>query len=624
MFGVRQKTTKVGKEEETDPERIYKLKECCDLLVAAGYFRARLPGLVPFDRVVGGIVWAITGSGVDLNVDLLFEENATIGQRIKLADKLVKALLQMKCPTAIQSQQIQGLHYDTLFAVIQWLVRKVIEIRSLTGDLVRQLAVSQFGKEYALPNDQPNPEAQKFLSQVIHNYAPTRKFKKRTNANFESEVARTEATLLEYGEKIYRPVSVDEESADLAAARKQQGGRLAAKQQQDEEKRKKQEEDEKKKSEEDKARIEQLKKQLAEIEGESKVSGSEVGKLVGLGADEIRKAIAEYEDALKVTEETQSQDKERAPQSKAGLLRQHQRAVEGLNKKIAEAEAVLNKKISQFEEGKQKVQALEHDIKKKTHYNQRVVNETAKLEAIGNAAENKEVLEQLKGLVMLNETLKQQEAQFKTTCKQQRDELMAMIAKVESGEVDEESKKMKEIESLYESDKAKLDKLRAVLAAKNQAIAKIARDIDDIPTRAELLQYERRFVELYELVAEKLVETRKYYDMYNTLDESLSYVNNEVQLLESIIEGFPKSLKDKGSQQNFLTAFQQMLGGIEQTKAKVSTDLSAEKASLEVLSNKYNKLLEKQRNYFKAVKEFQDECFKNEKLLEALQHLERQ
>jgi hypothetical protein len=39
-----------------------------------------------------------------------------------------------------------------------------------------------------------------------------------------------------------------------------------------------------------------------------------------------------------------------------------------------------------------------------------------------------------------------------------------------------------------------------VLAKKNQEIAAVLRQIDDIPTRAELIQYERRFVELYQLV----------------------------------------------------------------------------------------------------------------------------
>ena len=74
--------------------------------------------------------------------------------------------------------------------------------------------------------------------------------------------------------------------------------------------------------------------------------------------------------------------------------------------------------------------------------------------------------------------------------------------------------------------------------------------IDELPTRAELLQYERRFVELYQQVclcvcvcvcvaasdpdhrwssqvAAKLDETRKYYDTYNTLREKCSLLDKQ-------------------------------------------------------------------------------------------------
>ena len=36
----------------------------------------------------------------------------------------------------------------------------------------------------------------------------------------------------------------------------------------------------------------------------------------------------------------------------------------------------------------------------------------------------------------------------------------------------------------------------------------LSRKLDDIPTRPELLQYEKRFVELYDTVQSKLSETR--------------------------------------------------------------------------------------------------------------------
>lgn len=50
--------------------------------MAAGYFRARIKGLSSFDKVVGGMTWCIESCNVDVDVDLLFQENSTIGQKM--------------------------------------------------------------------------------------------------------------------------------------------------------------------------------------------------------------------------------------------------------------------------------------------------------------------------------------------------------------------------------------------------------------------------------------------------------------------------------------------------------------------------------------------------------------
>lgn len=65
-----------------DEEQNVKLQEIIDLLVAAGYFRARIKGLSSFDKVVGGMVWCMESCNFDVNVDLLFQENSTIGQKM--------------------------------------------------------------------------------------------------------------------------------------------------------------------------------------------------------------------------------------------------------------------------------------------------------------------------------------------------------------------------------------------------------------------------------------------------------------------------------------------------------------------------------------------------------------
>ena len=59
---------------------------------------------------------------------------------------------------------------------------------------------------------------------------------------------------------------------------------------------------------------------------------------------------------------------------------------------------------------------------------------------------------------------------------------------------------MRQIEEVYEKDLAKFTRVRQMLAEKNRQVAFVQRRIEEVPTRTELTQYERRFVELYEQV----------------------------------------------------------------------------------------------------------------------------
>ena len=62
-----------GKAEDSSQEL---LQQVCDALVTGGYFRARLP-IEPFDKILGGMCWCITGSNND--IDLEFEDDLKLG-----------------------------------------------------------------------------------------------------------------------------------------------------------------------------------------------------------------------------------------------------------------------------------------------------------------------------------------------------------------------------------------------------------------------------------------------------------------------------------------------------------------------------------------------------------------
>lgn len=618
---------KAGRNQsETDPERIFKLKECSDVLLAGGYFRARIPTLSPFDKVIGGMVWSITASNVDLDVDLLFEENSTIGQRIRLSENIVKALIKMQGPV-IQSHQIQGLDYDHIYPVLKWLVRKVIETRALTGDEVRALSISQYQKNYTpMPADVKPDAGLAFVASVMGEYKAQRKYRKREAATFESEVGEVEATLLEYDERVHNlAAAVDLEQEDRRREReaRMRGTDPTAAAGDDEASR----EAEAAARAEAEQRLSALQQQLDAHGGGDKVSGSALGTLVSMRAGDIRDASAAYEAQLRAAAVAAGADGDAAAATmfvsakdvKKQEEMRHKRQVDGLKRRVAEAEKASQARLSPLEDVTARLNAVRALLGDKEGEVARLRGAIAEMELVEQAADNKEIIAKLRSLVVLNEALKKQEAEFKASCRAERERLLALIAAVDAAGQDEEAARAAEVERIFGADAGKLAKLRQLLAGKNQEIAKTNRLIDEVPTRAELLQFERRFVELYDMLAEQFVEMRKYYDMYNTLNTTYGYLQTELTILESINGNFNKGMATAATQTTMLGQFAQMLTSVDACKEQAQSALDEVKAKEEVLEEKLGRMVDRQRAYFKAVKEFQEECTLNEKLAAALE-----
>ena len=76
-----------GGEGNRSPEEWLELLQ--QLLVAGGYFRARIPTLKPFDKIVGGLAWSINASyAAEVDFDLFLREDANIGEKIQLSEKV--------------------------------------------------------------------------------------------------------------------------------------------------------------------------------------------------------------------------------------------------------------------------------------------------------------------------------------------------------------------------------------------------------------------------------------------------------------------------------------------------------------------------------------------------------
>merc|ERR1712168_770479 len=150
------------------------------------------------------MVWCMSTCDFDIDVDLLFQENSTIGQKIALTESIVAVLPRMKCPHRIEPHQIQGLDFINIYPVVQWLVKQAIETRTEQGDRLRAFSISQFNKTHTLPQDKEKESKLDACIDAVktfkETYKPRRVYKKPAAYATADEGVQVQSTLLEYGQ----------------------------------------------------------------------------------------------------------------------------------------------------------------------------------------------------------------------------------------------------------------------------------------------------------------------------------------------------------------------------------------------------------------------------------------
>ncbi|KAJ8255997.1 hypothetical protein COCON_G00198610 [Conger conger] len=595
-------------ETREDEEQNIKLSEILELLLAAGYFRARIKGLSPFDKVVGGMTWCITTCNFDIDVDLLFQENSTIGQKIALTEKIVSVLPKMKCPHRLEPHQIQGLDFIHIFPVVQWLVKRAIETREEMGDYIRSYAVAQFQKSHSTPEDdefmQRKEKAIKTVVDVCDVYKPERKYKRQADAGeLTDEESQVHSTLLEYGRRYGFSKQSKQEKAEDRKLSQAPGVPPGMSEVSEEEDLQAAEE----------LRIKTLMTGMAAMATEEgRPTASAVGHIVGLRSEEIKQIASEYAEKTERSAEDRSE--------RFGPAQQHRRLVTSLSKQIQQK----SKQLEELQEKYLEVQAGCEEAKGKlleaTELTERLERELGALEEVEAQADSS-ILEKLRALVAMNENLKSQEQDFRTHCREEMARLQQSIEslKVESGDdAADEKERTQLIEKQYKTDRDKLQKIRLLLARRNREIAILQRKIDEVPSRAELTQYQKRFIELYGQVSATHKETKQFFTLYNTLDDKKVFLEKEVNLLNSIHDNFQQAMASSGAKEQFLRQMEQIVEGIKQNRIKMEKKKQENKMRRDQLNDEYLELLEKQRLYFKTVKDFKEECRKNEMLLSKL------
>ena len=227
--------------------------------------------------------------------------------------------------------------------------------------------------------------------------------------------------------------------------------------------------------------------------------------------------------------------------------------------------------------------------------------------------QKEELLAKLQKLVSKNELLKQKEAEYKEQCRDEMEELLQ-----ENQRLEQELKLLKDSEEITddETDQKLLEKLTKKLTNINDQIETMERQVDAVPSRYELAQYQKRFVELDHQVSAEYCETQKFVIMYNSLRDQMLFMEKEIKLLNSIYDGIPDAkLSSLAAKQQFIAQLKQIHFSVHQSKSNVEKSLLEQQSKQDFATEELNQLMEQQRLYSILVRDMTEEMKKYEVLL---------
>ncbi|PWA44219.1 paramyosin-related protein [Artemisia annua] len=236
------------------------------------------------------------------------------------------------------------------------------------------------------------------------------------------------------------------------------------------------------------------------------------------------------------------------------------------------------------------------------------------MDSFKEEAEKKANVDRLVLLLQTKKVLEKQEAeaelQYSQECARLELEVTELEEILESGNSVSHQRLDRSLANAVE----RLNLAKTELAAKLREITSLKRQRDEVPTQAELIQYERRFSELNAHIQGKLRQTRKYYATYNALLEIKELMLKETSLLNSMSSQFHDALNTPAGRATLTSSMEGISNSIQQKLQNVQLTLQAEQKACEALKKKHAAANLEKRRCYTLLKAFQDECTRHERL----------
>jgi hypothetical protein len=556
------------------------------------------------------MAWILTGCFYDIDIEFKDEMNLT--EKIRVSEKIVAGLKAINCPMTLNPVQIQGLDLKPLYQTLQWLQKRLLETRDERNALNKKISVNFYDKEYTEPEEEQlklSNDTDEMLNAKYNVLKENRKYKPKSKLNFNyNDELRVYFGMIEFGVKdiafqrqfielLKKKKIVEDKNKNAknpAAAggvgKMQMGG----------------ESQDKLTKEEMKILNDVMNNNIEEIsnqENKQKVNASIIEAIFSENMAYISSEIENFDNA-KGDESIDkiklyAKEKERLEQNKKNIISQ-----------INQYDSELANYQQQEKQEKDEIQKIQDDIEKlKQTLAQNERNKETILQKVKEEQLSEEKLAFLSEKNKRKEELKANINKYKKDCLAEKKLYDAQLEnyqkKIEKLNDSENIAVFNEIDTNYNAELAKNTAKKKDLFDQNKIINMLTRKIQLYPSKLEIIQYQKRFQELYEQINKVSDKSNKIYRENNSKSQVIALLQQKESVfvdLRKMYQGLKPKEKDK-----FKITLNNVADGLAPSLNNSKNKLQELYESIDQNQKKLNDYRLHEANYLRLIKEYNKE-----------------
>ena len=602
------KRTTLNEIFNNDPERLETYNKIVELLITAGYFRARLQNLVPFDKILGGMAWTLTGCFYDIDID--FKDEMTLTEKIRVSEKITAGLKSINYPNVLNPIQIQGLDLKPIYTCLQWLYKRLLETRDERNEMNKKFSIN-FIKNSLLEDNNSKKnitiDDENILKAKYNKIQQNRKYKPKQKLNFDyNDELRVFFTMIEFGQN--KSISFQRQLIELLKKKnlidnskikessKNTGPTIPDSK-----------ENNKLSKEELNAINEIVNNNIEEISDNNlkqKVNTSIIEAIFSENMDIISKEIDSFDnskgdegiDKIKLY----AKEKERLEKNKINIEQQ----IENYSNELNEIQTLDNNELEEIQKIKDKIENLrltqEQNLQNKEKIIQKVKEEKLSEEKLEFLSEKNKQKEELKNMI----------SKFKKDCMAEKKiydvKLENYKNKIDKLNSTENEAVFNEIDVNYNEELNKNLQRKKDLFEQNKVINRLTRKIQLYPSKLEIIQYQKRFQELYDQINTVSEKSKKILGDYNSKNEVISLLAQKQEVFIDLKTMY-RNIKKKHEKEDFKITLNNVYNTLVESLTKSGNKINEMNKDIDNNNKTLNDLRLYESNYMKLIKEYNKE-----------------